>query len=932
MWLDGTLNPFREILKLGRFHRNSAFVLTAYFFLAMASVSIVKSVQNAVYLGNVGFDWRLPVLYLLLTLICGPVVILYRYLSRYCSPLLITTATLACLAAGLAVFWAILDQPGDGAWSFPAFYMWGALFSVLVPTQGWISSYFLFTPRVARKVFILLGAGGILGGVTGGYLTYLTADLVGFQGLLFQTALLLIALEFLLVALFWINRGRSVEPAGRELVRPADRSQPVHATFRSPLFSRLALVVLLTGICSTMVDLQYKWALVSEYPGSVDHISRFFGGLLGTTFLISALIQLVGAGWVLRRFGIRTALVLLPAVLLATSLGVVAAAAFWSIVAVRGASGSLRTSIEQTAIELLYVPISDRHKVAVKNFMELVVLRLGDGFGAALFLVAVSWSPSAIRLTALFVVAATIVWLFATGQISEEYSRMLRRRLERMEATPFEQASKADEAIAESVLVSALPNADARVVQYALQQLRHREEAPKPLDLPSLDPTSNPFSVDASTAYPERISPPRWLRPVRRLVEHPDPDVGALALHLMISYNVQGFRRPLHRRLDGPQCPSRRDLIFLRKYSGDAPDLVHPGRIEQWCRRAPASTLADLALLLGAVQDASFPPILRSWLSHESKEVRLASIQALGEYADPADFRILIGHLESHWSRPSARRSLVRHGEVIVEKLQTLLHDPAIDSKVKREIPGILARINTPRSHSILISALYSHDAVVAHHALEELNRIRIDRDHFFYREETFLPLLQIWACEYYGLLNIDLLLDPSRRPENRLLRKALDERLRSGLEKIFRALGLFLPQGDAYFSYLGFTSDRQELREYAVELIDTRIKGELRQTLMPLFAESHPLDVVQRGREIFRLPSRPESALAETFFKVDPWLKCCTIGVVVAERMESLKNHVHQACEDINPLVRETARWALVRWDGRSDGAGEADGDPVRI
>ncbi len=925
MWLEGTLTPFREVLKLGRLHKNSAFLLTLYFFLAMASVSIVKSVQNAVYLGNVGFDWRLPALYLALTLISGPVVLLYRYLSRCCSPLLITTATLLTIGAGLAVFWRILDQPGSGTWSFPAFYLWGALFSVLVPTQGWIFSYFLFTPRVARKVFILLGAGGILGGVAGGYYTYLTADLFGFRGLLLQTGGLLIALEAVFGGLFWLNRGRSGDHATRKITTRPDRPKPVRATFRSPLYTRLALLVLLTGVCTTLIDLQYKWALVVEYPGSVDHISRFFGGLLGTTFLVSALIQLFGAGWILRKFGLGTALILLPAALLVTSFGVVAAAAFWSIVAAKGTAGSLRTSIEQTAVELLYVPISEKHRISVKNFMELVVFRLGDGLGAAFFLVAVSRPILTIRLTAAVVVVATTVWLFAARAISEQYAKMLRRRLERTHSITFEQPAGANRGIAESVLVSSLSHSDPRVVLSALQQLLRREETPALTDLGSVELTPEAFSMDVSSVYARRTSYPRWLRFVRRLVEHPDPEVGALALHLMISYNVQGFRRPLHRRLDSSTVPSRRDLIFLRKYADDLPDVVRPARIVEWCRGALTSQTSDLALLLGLVQDPTFPPILRGWLDHESKQVRSASLQALGEYADPEKFNLLVRHLEWHWSRPAARRALARQGESIADRLGALLLDPSVDSRVKREIPNILAQINTQPAHTVLISALYSHDAVVAHRALEGLNRIRVDRDHLFYREETFLPLLQIWACEYYGLLNIDLLLDPSQRPEYRLLRKALDERLNWGLEKIFRALGLFLPQGDAYFSYLGFTSDRQELREYAVELIDTRIKGELRQTLMPLFAESHPFDVVRRGREIFKLPSAPEAALAETFFKADPWLKCCTIGVVVAERMEKLKDCVRRACEDINPLVRETARWALLRWDTTTPRKGRA-------
>jgi hypothetical protein len=86
---------------------------------------------------------------------------------------------------------------------------------------------------------------------------------------------------------------------------------------------------------------------------------------------------------------------------------------------------------------------------------------------------------------------------------------------------------------------------------------------------------------------------------------------------------------------------------------------------------------------------------------------------------------------------------------------------------------------------------------------------------------------------------------------------------------------------------------------------------------LLPIFAELHPFDVVRKGREIFKLPSDPRAALSEVFFQPDPWLKCCAIGAIAEERMEGLKEQVQQAARsDINPMVRETAFWALERWD----------------
>jgi hypothetical protein len=291
----------------------------------------------------------------------------------------------------------------------------------------------------------------------------------------------------------------------------------------------------------------------------------------------------------------------------------------------------------------------------------------------------------------------------------------------------------------------------------------------------------------------------------------------------------------------------------------------------------------------------------------------------LGEFTEPEDVSLIIDHLRENWSRRAARKALSYYGQKLVPQLLELLKDPRKAVSVKREVPNLLAQIDTSSARGLLVTSLYNHDAVVAYRAVLGLNRIR-DRQDLSYSEASFVPLLQIWAKEYYGLLNMDMLLHNRQTQASRLLHKAIKERINWSIEKIFRGLDLFLPHGDAYFSYLGFTSNQQELRENAIELIDSRIKGELRHTLLPIFAELHPFDVVRKGREIFKLPSDPQEALSEAFFHSDPWLKCCTISAVLEERMETLKDLVRQACDDINPIVKETALWAIAQWDSSEE------------
>ena len=108
--------------------------MALYFFLAMSAVSIVKSVQNALYLGRVGFDWKLPLLYLLLAVVSMAVVALMGRLADRYSRVALNVSTLLVLTFCVFIFLLLLDTEAPIA--YPLFYVFGGVFSVLVPTQG----------------------------------------------------------------------------------------------------------------------------------------------------------------------------------------------------------------------------------------------------------------------------------------------------------------------------------------------------------------------------------------------------------------------------------------------------------------------------------------------------------------------------------------------------------------------------------------------------------------------------------------------------------------------------------------------------------------------------------------------------------------------------------------------------------------------------
>ena len=137
---------------------------------------------------------------------------------------------------------------------------------------------------------------------------------------------------------------------------------------------------------------------------------------------------------------------------------------------------------------------------------------------------------------------------------------------------------------------------------------------------------------------------------------------------------------------------------------------------------------------------------------------------------------------------------------------------------------------------------------MVCFRALKSLNKI-CGTGKLIFEADFFLPIRQIWAREHYELINLELLLGgDGERGTRRLLQKTVTERVDWGIERIFRGLALFLPGADAHSSYLPYVGDQTVLRENAIELIDSLVTGELRQTIMTILTEESPEKRLRSG------------------------------------------------------------------------------------
>jgi len=882
-------------------------LMMLFFFLSMACVGVIKPLSQSLCLTKVGFSsWRYPTLYASLALLAGPIVILFQSLTKRLAHSVLLIATVGFFLLTFVGFFFILPRFHE-TWVYFAFYAWGGILNLLIPTLGWVISYDLYSIREAKRLFGLLATGGVLGGAAGSFSAYRA----GSQGWLeAQVLLCLVILEITAVFLYrriYNRMGRGRRPVPSSQKSDTANIHSLMSLLGLPYVRCMAGLVLLAALATTLIDLNYQWVLTHEnFAG--DHLRKVLALVLMILYLVSACVNLFGTQRILRRFGLPAFLLISPFMLGCASLFTAVFTRFWPVMAVKAMGGILSPSLHRTGVEMLYIPLASRHKtLPLKSFIDLAVFKIGDCLGAVLFIILLRLLPHPAQMAAVLQSAAICAWGFLAVRIGKEYILHLRHSVREGMAVQLFAAAPAN-GRPEEVLVEALQSSEPVKIRLALIGLRQP-------DIREEDTPQFPFEgEDLLQTNMSAISPaqPRWMASAASLLNHPNPEIGAAALHLLVRKDPVQQLRILRTKLNSEWLPAPVYISYVDRYIEQPGRLLRPTNVLRWCQNLSISERAGMARIMGKSRNRAYLPILRQWAQQEPSAGTLAAIEAVGMFADPRFLSLLCGFLSSYWSRKAARKALAYYGEAVVDHLVKVLQQPGSDPRISREIPLVLGSIRCSSSRSALTGALYHPDPVVSYRALQSLNRIREMQD-ISYAPESFQPVVEFWARQYYNLVNLESI-HQGAGPCDKLLRRALAERERNIVERIFRTLDLFLPRGDAHYCYRVVVEDRRDVRDHAIELIEAQLSPRLKAVLLPLFADLGCDELALAGRKLFNLAGTVDSIISEALFETDPWMRSCIIAAIQEWRQVSRVafESVQRCSSDLTALVRETAEWAL--------------------
>jgi ATP:ADP antiporter, AAA family len=352
----------------------------AYFFFLLASYFILRPLRDT--MGTVYGVAHLQELFtgtFLLSFVVAPV---FGGLASRMRLAVFLPWVYGFIAITMLLFYVLFQGDANNRWIAAAFFVWVSTFILLIVSVFWSLMADVFSSAQAKRLFGFIAAGGSLGAISAPAFTTLFVNAVGTNTLLLISAAGFTITAFLVVLL---------EAEKRKLVATDEEAQKTtldHSlggnpfdgfilVFRSRYLLMIALFVLLMTWISTVIYFQLGDLISREFADPATRTQAYASIDLATN-TFAMLIQLFGTGRFIQRFGVTTALLLNPLIIVVAFLAVV----FSPVLLVLGGVQVVRRvsefAIAKPARDMLFTVVGQQSKYKAKNVIETVVYRFGD--------------------------------------------------------------------------------------------------------------------------------------------------------------------------------------------------------------------------------------------------------------------------------------------------------------------------------------------------------------------------------------------------------------------------------------------------------------------------------------------------------------------------------------------------------------------------
>ncbi len=787
--------------------RLAVWLAAAFFFLTLPAY-VIKAAKEGLILD--ALDARhLPIAYLVTAVLIGFVVHFNTRLLARLARRRYITGSLVFFIACLPAFWLLFQTPGLRR-PIPAlgFWFWADVFVATAVTQFWIMVNDSLYPHQAKRLVGLFVSGGLLGGIAGSLLTSGLARTIGTENLLLVCPVLLVP-AVVMVQVIYRARERSGEGPAPTPVGPPFGYRESFRLVRGHRYLRLLAVLTIAAISvTTLLGFLYQTSLKGAITDKNER-TAFIGFLNLGLLTLSWALQLLVTARFLRRFGVRAALLASPLWLGASVLTVfvwpASALLVWACF-IRASDKVLDTSLQQTARELLYMPLAADVKNKAKVFIDMFVNKAATGLGAVLILVVFTGLRAPLKTVALVAAVLAAIWAALARRAYLEYYATVKKDL----ALRWEDGNKV---VADHVDIDA-----ARLVFDTLQSR----------DLSSTLYTLNVLDL----VRRDKLTPE-----MKRLLAWKEDELRAHSMECLLDAGGEVL------------CPGVEDALEDKAFETEVGEILsldsyrqimdaHFGRVLERGRGNEIERM-EAAKMLGLMEPtAEVVSRLNQLLQDHSPEVLRYALAAAAVHRKKDYLPLLFSHLGPAATRQWAQDALAAYGERAVGPLKERLEDERTDPAARAAIPDVLARIGTQRAADILLAELDRGRRETLPETVEALFKLAVPGSGLVFPTPLVRRAIFAAARRAYADALGDAPVEGRSRQETEI-------------KQVFDLLSLVYPRDDVARAYQNLCQGTRKSMDYAVELLDNLLEPELKTYLFPLIEDLPDAERAVRLRKL---------------------------------------------------------------------------------
>ena len=312
--------------------------------------------------------------------------------------------------ANILLFWALFASGRFHVGAARAFFIWTSVYNLFVVSVFWSLMADIFRHEQGARLFGFIAAGGSAGALAGPLLTTWLVKPLGTTHLLLVSAAFLEATVWCVGALHrWSlasGAGRARDPAEQQRPLGGDFLSGIRMVFRSTFLLAICAYVLLLTVTTTFLYFEQA-QIVLRASGDPRVRTALFARIDLVVNVLTLVLQGFVTGRLLRAFGLRAGLALLPVLTVLGFVALVLAPTLLVLTVVQGVRRAAHFSIDRPAREILFTDVDREQRYKSKNFIDTVVYRGGDAVAA--------WISAGLRALGLGIVPAAAAAILLSG-------------------------------------------------------------------------------------------------------------------------------------------------------------------------------------------------------------------------------------------------------------------------------------------------------------------------------------------------------------------------------------------------------------------------------------------------------------------------------------------------------------------------------------